>query len=138
MSSIIEKNGSIDDFIETLISSPPQSPKSLHLEITIDDFENTFQVLVEIFTKSMKYLYGDSKGRVDLDKMSQTVIDTMSQYYRSFGYNIYVDKIEGANITSYGATEKTPVNENDLKAHCLKIQTKDNMYVIYFDEMIEN
>jgi hypothetical protein len=138
MSTIIEKNGSIDDFIETLISSPPQSPKSLHLEITIDDFENTFQVLVEIFTKSMKYLYGDSKGRVDLDKMSQTVIDTMSQYYRSFGYNIYVDKIEGANITSYGATEKTPVNENDLKAHCLKIQTKDNMYVIYFDEMIEN
>jgi len=138
MSTIIEKNGSIDDFIETLISSPPQSPKSLHLEITIDDFENTFQVLVEIFTKSMKYLYGDSKGRVDLDKMSQTVIDTMSQYYRSFGYNIYVDKIEGANITSYGATEKTPVNENDLKAHCLKIQTKDNMYVIYFDQMIEN
>ena len=138
MSSIIEKNGSIDDFIETLISSPPQSPKSLHLEITIDDFENTFQVLVEIFTKSMKYLYGDSRGRVDLDKMSQTVIDTMSQYYRSFGYNIYVDKIEGANITSYGATEKTPVNENDLKAHCLKIQTKDNMYVIYFDLMIEN
>ena len=138
MSSIIEKNGSIDDFIETLISSPPQSPKSLRLEITIDDFENTFQVLVEIFTKSMKYLYGDSRGRVDLDKMSQTVIDTMSQYYRSFGYNIYVDKIEGANITSYGATEKTPVNENDLKAHCLKIQTKDNMYVIYFDLMIEN
>jgi hypothetical protein len=138
MSSIIEKNGSIDDFIETLISSPPQSPKSLHLKIEIDDFENTFQVLVEIFTKSMKYLYGDSRGRVDLDKMSQTVIDTMTAYYKSFGYNIYVDKIEGANITSYGATEKTPVNENDLKAHCLKIQTKDNMYVIYFDQMIEN
>jgi hypothetical protein len=86
----------------------------------------------------MKYLYGDSRGRVDLDKMSQTVLDTMSQYYQSFGYNIYVDKIEGANITSYGATEKTPVNENDLKAHCLKIQTKDNMYVIYFDRMPEN
>jgi hypothetical protein len=138
MSTIIEKNGSIDDFIETLISSPPQSPKSLHLEINIDDFENTFQVLVEVFTKSMKYLYGDSRGRVDLDKMSQTVLETMSKYYQSFGYNIYVDKIEGANITSYGATEKTPVNENDLKAQCLKIQTKENMYVIYFDRMIEN
>jgi hypothetical protein len=138
MSTIIEKNGSIDDFIETLISSPPQSPKSLHLEINIDDFENTFQVLVEVFTKSMKYLYGDSRGRVDLDKMSQTVLETMSKYYQSFGYNIYVDKIEGANITSYGATEKTPVNENDLKAQCLKIQTKENMYVIYFDRLIEN
>ena len=138
MSTIIEKNGSIDDFIETLISSPPQSPKSLHLEINIDDFENTFQVLVEVFTKSMKYLYGDSRGRVDLDKMSQTVLETMSKYYQSFGYNIYVDKIEGANITSYGATEKTPVNENDLKAQCLKIQTKENMYVIYCDRMIEN
>ena len=138
MSTIIEKNGSIDDFIENLVSSPPQSPKSLHLKIEIDDFENTFQVLVEIFTKSMKYLYGDSKGRVDLDKMNQTVLNTMSQYYESFGYHIYVDKIEGANITSYGATEKNPVNENDLKAHCLKIQTKENMYIIYFDKMKEN
>ena len=138
MTTIIEKDVSIDDFIENLVSSPPQSPKSLHLKIETDDFENTFQVLVEIFTKSMKYLYGASKGRVDLDKMSQTVLYTMSQYYRSFGYNIYVDKIEGANITSYGATEKNPVNENDLKAQCLKIQTKDNMYVIYFDRMAEN
>ena len=138
MSSVIEKNGSIDDFIENLVSSPPQSPKSLHLKIEIDDFENTFQVLIEIFTKSMKYLYGDSRGRVDLDKMNQTVLDTMTQYYQSFGYHIYVDKIAGANITSYGATEKNPVNENDLKAHCLKIQTKDNMYVIYFEKMKEN
>ena len=113
MSTIIEKNGSIDDFIESLVSSPPQSPKSLRLEIETDDFENTFQILVEI-------------------------LDTMSQYYQSFGFNIYVDKIEGANITSYGATEKTPVNENDLKAQCLKIQTKENMYVIYFDRMTEN
>ena len=38
MSNIIEKNGSIDDFIETLVSSPPQSPKSLHLKIETDDF----------------------------------------------------------------------------------------------------
>ena len=138
MSTIIEKDVSIDDFIENLISSPPQSPKSLHLEIKTEDYENMFQVLVEVFTKSMKYLYGDPRGRVDLDKMSQTVLDTMSEYYQSFGYHIYVDKIEGANITSYGATEKNPVNENDLKAQCLKIQTKDNMYVIYFDRMAEN
>lgn len=138
MSNIIEKNGSIDDFIETLVSSPPQSPKSLHLKIETDDFENTFQVLVEIFTKSMKYLYGDPMGRVNLDKMDQNTLDTMTQYYHSFGYNLNVDKIEGANITSYGATEKTPVNENDLKAHCLKIQTKENMYVIYFDRIAEN
>jgi hypothetical protein len=138
MSTIIEKNGSIDDFIENLVSAPPQSPKSLHLKIETDDFENTFQILVEIFTKSMKILYGDPRGRVDLEKMNQSDLDKMSQYFQSFGFNIYVDKIEGANITSYGATEKTPVNENDLKAQCLKIQTKENMYVIYFDRMTEN
>jgi len=138
MTTVIEKNGSIDDFIESLVSSPPQSPKSLRLEIETDDFENTFQILVEIFTKSMKILYGDPRGRVDLEKMNQSDLDKMSQYFQSFGFNIYVDKIEGANITSYGATEKTPVNENDLKAQCLKIQTKENMYVIYFDRMTEN
>ena len=138
MSTIIEKNGSIDDFIENLVSAPPQSPKSLHLKIETDDFENIFQILVEIFTKSMKILYGDPRGRVDLEKMNQSDLDKMSQYFQSFGFNIYVDKIEGANITSYGATEKTPVNEDDLKAQCLKIQTKENMYVIYFDRMTEN
>ena len=138
MSTVIEKNGSIDDFIENLVSSPPHPPKSLHLEIETDDFENIFQILVEIFTKSMKILYGVPRGRVDLDKMNQSDLDKMSQYYHSFGYNIYVDRIESANITSYGATEKTPVKENDLKAQCLKIQTKENMYVIYFDRMVEN
>ena len=77
----------------------------------------------------MKYLYGDSRGRVDLDKMNQTILDTMSQYYQSFGFNIYVDKIEGANITSYSATEKTPVNENDLKV-TFNLSTKHNFIVI--------
>ena len=83
MSSIIEKDGSIDDFIENLVCSPPQSPKSLNLQINTEDYENMFQVLVEIFTKSMKFLYGDSRGRVDLDKMNQTDLDTMSKYFNS-------------------------------------------------------
>ena len=43
MSTVIEKNGSIDDFIESLVSSPPQSPKSLHLEIETNDLKTHFK-----------------------------------------------------------------------------------------------
>ena len=133
MSSILEKYGSIDDFIDNLVSSPPEVQNFYKLDVESDDYESGFKILVEIFTKSMKYLYGDNKGKVDLDKMDKTDLDKMSKYFNSFGFNLFVEKIEGINITSYGATENKPINENDLKAQCLKIQTKDNMYVIYFD-----
>jgi len=138
MSSILEKYGSIDDFIDNLVSSPPEVQNFYKLDVESDDYESGFKILVEIFTKSMKYLYGDNKGKVDLDKMDKTDLDKMSKYFNSFGFNLFVEKIEGINITSYGATENKPINENDLKAQCLKIQTKDNMYVIYFDYLTIN
>lgn len=138
MSSILEKYGSIDDFIDNLVSSPPEVQNFYKLDVESDDYESGFKILVEIFTKSMKYLYGDNKGKVDLDKMDKTDLDKMSKYFNSFGFNLFVEKIEGINITSYGATENKPINENDLKAQCLKIQTKDNMYVIYFDYLTTN
>jgi len=139
MTSINEVEGSLDDFIDNLVSSPPKDANSIQLEIHHDDYENAFKVLVEIFTKSMKYIYGDAKGVVNLDILTQQDLDFISKYFNSFGYKLFVEKVEGTgDKTSYGATENKPVKEQELKAQCLRIQTKENLYVIYFDILLPN
>ena len=139
MTSIKEVEGSLDDFIDNLVSSPPKDANSIRLEIEHEDYVNAFKVLVEIFTKSMKYVYGDARGVVDLDSLVEGDLDLMSKYFNSFGYILNIEKVEGTgNKTSYGATENKPVKDGELKAQCLKIQTKDNLYVVYFDILMPN
>lgn len=139
MNPINEQYGSLDDFIDNLVSSPPKDANSIQLQIEHDDYEGAFKVLVEIFTKSMKYIFGDARGVVDLDTLETSDMDLMSKYFNSFGYKLFIEKIEGtSNKTSYGATEDKPVKEGELKAQCLKIQTSDNLYVIYFDVLLPN
>ena len=97
--SIYEKEGSIDDFIDNLVSSPPQQPNSYKLlNENETDLETTFNILVEIFTKTMKYIYSDRTGKVNLDNLDEDAYYTMSKYYNSFGFNLFIEKIEGAYI----------------------------------------
>ena len=135
--SIKEKEGTLDDFILNLIKYPPQGPKTIHLELIDDEFEasDTFKVLIEIFTKIMKGIYGDSRGRVNLDILGEEEVSNVSKYFASFGFQFFVDKFEGnnKNKTSFGTTEDRPIKDGELKAECLKIQTASNLYVIYFD-----
>ena len=133
-----EKFGSLDDFIEQLVSSSPREPNSTQLEIDHEDYENCFQVLVEVFTKSMKYLFSDSNGRVNLDELTEDDYQLISKYFNSFGYKVYIDKIVDGDTTSYGTTENKPINEHELKAQCLKINTQNGMFVIYFDILLPN
>jgi len=132
-----EKEGSLDDFIHNLISYPPQKERSIHLELISDDFEasDNFKVLIEIFTKMMKGLYGDERGRVNLDVMGPEEVATITKYFASFGFQFFVDKFEGnnKNKTSFGTTEERPIKDGELKAECLKIQTQQALYVIFFD-----
>lgn len=133
MSNLLNKEGSLDEFIISLVSNTPQIANSIRLDIETDNFENLFKILIEIFTKSMKYIYGDNEGKVSLDELGINDLELMSKYFESFGYKLFVEKIEGNNKTSYGATENKPVNDAELKAQCLRIQTQNNLYVIYFD-----
>ncbi len=134
---ISDNEGTLDDFIDKLVSAPPQNANAIKLELLEeeDSYDNVFNILIEIFTKSMKYLYGDRNGRVDLDLMGEEELLKISKYFNSFGFHIFVEKFEGQNKnkTSLGGTEDKPIKETDLKAHCLKFQTANNFYVIYFD-----
>lgn len=134
---ISESEGTLDDFIDKLVSSPVQNPKSIKLELLEEETNNdtVFNVLIEIFSKTMKYIYGDRNGRVELDELGEEDLNKMSKYFASFGFQLFVDIIEGQNRhkTSYGKDENTPIKADELKAHCLRLQTQKNLYVIYFD-----
>ena len=130
-----EKEGSLDDFIDNLVSTPPQAPNTYHLlnDEEESNLDTTFNILVEIFTKVMKYVYSDRTGKVNLDNLDESAYSLMSKYFNSFGFNIYLDKIEGTNKVSFGTTEDSPIRGDELKAKCLRIKTQFYQYVIYFD-----
>lgn len=130
-----EKEGSLDDFIDNLVSAPPQAPNTYRLlnDEEESNLDTVFNILVEIFTKVMKYVYSDRTGKVNLDNLDETAYSLMSKYFNSFGFNIYLDKIEGTNKVSFGTTEDSPIRGDELKAKCLRIKTQLYQYVIYFD-----
>ena len=131
--NIHEKEGSLDDFIDNLVSAPPQAPSTYRLINEESNLDTVFNILVEIFTKVMKYVYSDQTGKVNLDSLDESAYSLMSKYFNSFGFNIYLDKIEGTNKVSFGTTEDTPIRGDELKAKCLRIKTQLYQYVIYFD-----
>jgi hypothetical protein len=131
--NIHEKEGSLDDFIDNLVSTPPQAPSTYRLINEESNLDTVFNILVEIFTKVMKYVYSDRTGKVNLDCLDESAYSLMSKYFNSFGFNIYLDKIEGTNKVSFGTTEDTPIRGDELKAKCLRIKTQLYQYVIYFD-----
>ena len=130
-----EKEGSLDDFIDNLVSAPPQAPNTYRLlnDEEESNLDTIFNILVEIFTKVMKYVYSDRTGKVNLDNLDEDAYSLMSKYFNSFGFNIYLDKIEGTNKVSFGTTEDSPIRGDELKAKCLRIKTQLYQYVIYFD-----
>ena len=130
-----EKEGSLDDFIDNLVSAPPQAPNTYCLlnDEEESNLDTVFNILVEIFTKVMKYVYSDRTGKVNLDNLDESAYSLMSKYFNSFGFNIYLDKIEGTNKVSFGTTEDSPIRGDELKAKCLRIKTQLYQYVIYFD-----
>ena len=130
---INEQEGSLDDFIDNLVSAPHQPPNTYRLINEDADLDTTFNILVEIFTKVMKYVYSDRTGKVNLDNLDESAYSLMSKYFNSFGFNIYLDKIEGTNKVSFGTTEDSPIRGDELKAKCLRIKTQQYQYVIYFD-----
>ena len=46
---IHEQEGSLDDFIDNLVSAPPQPPNTYHLINEDTNLDTTFNILVEIF-----------------------------------------------------------------------------------------
>ena len=70
-----------------VLESPPVDPhthRGLHI----------FQQLLMIFVDGLQYLYGDSQGKVDVNRLTEADLDRMQGYFRSMNYELVVDRYE--------------------------------------------
>ena len=132
-----ETEGNIINFVYKLLENEPQSPKSITLEIDSGDnnIETGFKCLIDIFTIMMKFLHGDQNGQVCLANLTEDEINVVSNYFKSFGFNIYIEISQNGNkiYSNYNYELGEPEKENKLSNHCLTLNSEGKTYKIFFD-----
>lgn len=125
------------DLAEKIFSKPPQDSNTIPLEIEDMDMGDLFEFLLIVFTNGLKYLHGDSNGKVDLSKLSEEQFGKVNQYFNSIGFDsTYVvypkeaEKMIDFNKLSYRNAEITISTKlDDL---CFPMKIGDKIYVIGF------
>lgn len=127
--------GTLDDFIDQLVSAPPRPDKSIQLELgeKTEDDKETFKSLIEIFTKVMKYIYGDNQGVVKLESLSDEDLNLVDNYFKSFGIKIYYEVFSNSNQLLKTNNSEKNFSKFPLKDHCLNLKTSIGTYKIFFD-----
>lgn len=128
-----------DQLIDKIFNDLPMAKKSITLSF-VEDMElvDLFEFLLTVFTQGAKNLYGDSKGKVNLDMCTDTELDIMNKYCESIGFKVIIDKYDpsDAQYIDFNAmyyknikiTQQTVLRELHLTMHC-----KKNIYVLTFD-----
>lgn len=107
-----------------------QKPHSIRLEFEENDVEYMFKELVLIFTQGCKMLYGDSSGKVDLSKMTDSDFSKLNEYFHSFGINL---------IYNINQQPKYIDNRQKLCEHYLRLRVSNITYYLSFDFLpVEN
>ena len=129
-------SGEGDNFTKYLFSSKPKEKKTIKLELDPPDEGvqiglHIFQELLMIFTLGMKYMYSQNKGPLNIGTLSNKELETMDQYFQSFGFTVEVNKF---TIHDYLSNMKMPNYFKDK--HLIKGDTplKD----IYYESLINN
>ena len=89
------KEGQHSDFIEYLFSSEPKEKGSIQLELPLDStsknkYHHIFEQLLMIFVDGLKYFYGNSEGKVNIQELQKKDIDLISTYFESFNFKVHV------------------------------------------------
>ena len=96
MTTIVEEEGSHDDFIVYMFDTEPKPKDTIQLEcLDIPDNKNThlhiFEQLLMIYVSGLKHLWSDSEGKVDLTKLTEDNISLMKRYFESISYVVNID-----------------------------------------------
>ena len=86
------KEGDHESFIQYLYSSEPKIIGSIQLESPPLDLGkniglHTFEQLLMIFVDGLKYFYGDSNNKVNLDDLSFENFEKINKDATGYGYN---------------------------------------------------
>lgn len=118
------KEGSGDDFISFLFSSPPKDKNAIKLELSppASDIQiglHIFQELLMILTGGIQYLFGDNENKINISKMTEEQVNLLNQYFESIGFVILVERftvpdyMDNMKLPNY-FLEKEKITENTL------------------------
>lgn len=116
----------MDKMIEQIFTNKPANPNSITIQLQNQENKSEkqlFNILLEIFTKGMVILYGDSKKQVDLSTLTEDNFITIKQYFNSFGYNVFYTINDKINI----------VTNTGLRSYYIELNKNNLRYKICFD-----
>jgi len=142
-STIIEEEGSHDDFIVYMFDTEPKPKDSIQLECPdIPDNKNThlhiFEQLLMIYVSGLKHLWQNEEGKVDLTKLTEDNINLMKRYFESINYIVNIDVFDLSTyqfrFPDYFKYQDKITKETVLTDFFYETQGQDtNMYRISFD-----
>lgn len=84
----IHRESTLDEMIAEVFTSEPKGVNTIKLQTDGLELKELFAMMLEIFTKGMKILFGDDEGRVNLETISEEQFMEVKQRFRSFGIEI--------------------------------------------------
>ena len=137
----------VDDLVNVLLLKEPNPPNSIDLDFTEQiDLIDLFEFLLAFFTEGTKKLFGDENGTVNLPSLTDSNLILLNKYYKSFGFQFYIDtkqynllssrEIKEINDNKYNKINIIP--STPLKDLKFSIKIKEYIYIINFDFYIND
>jgi|TARA_Y100000389_G_C17143859_1_gene356285 hypothetical protein len=128
----------LEELVISIFSEPPGEPRSRTIAFDTSNLRQLFESLLIIFTNGMKLLFGDSRGVVELENLSEENIHLVQEYYESMGFRFYFDVYEDSNenrdkTQQMKYTNLTLTSSSSLKELYFPLLSRDRIYLINFD-----
>lgn len=85
----VHRESTLDEMIAEVFTSSPKGVNTIQLQTDGLELKELFAMMLEIFTKGMKILFGDSEGKVNLENITEEQFIEVKQRFRSFGIEIF-------------------------------------------------
>ena len=126
----------IDEFVRRLLSEEPKGLNKIDMSVNVDgnNVDELFKFFIDLFTRIMKSLYGDSNGRVNLGGLSKEDIMYVRDYFKSFGVGLnVVVMVGGEEVYKYVESEMIE-SDDDLSSRYMDLRSEGRVYRVYFSQ----
>jgi hypothetical protein len=128
-------NIDLDNFVEKIFTCSIKPKNTYNLQVDITNIKDLFEMLLMVFTKGMKILYGNN-GVVVLKNISETQLYKMKDYFLSIGYKLNIqiyNEIEYASKNIIKYSNYNINNKTKLSELVLPFKSENIVYIISFD-----
>jgi len=133
----MNKEGNLDEFIDTIILNAPRNKNTIQLQFDNININELFDNLLYIFTNICKKKYENDNGKVDIDKLTEKEVHELICYFQSFGINLILNIYNIENYKNYlelSENDELFFNEAEKISDLIyKIFIKKKILVVKFD-----